>query len=157
MNAVELGPIVKTLEVRQSPERAFRAFAQEISAWWPMATHSRARDADGERTVRVTVEPRVGGRVFETLQDGRELDWGEVLDWQPGARLELAWRLGMPAQQATRVAVDFESRSEGGCRVILTHSDWERAGVGAAERRGSYDNGWVIVFERAFGGYLESL
>lgn len=157
MNAVELAPIVKTLELRQSPERAFRAFAHEIAAWWPVRTHSRARDAAGERTVDVTVEPRIGGRVFETLQDGRELDWGEVLDWQPGARLELSWRLGLPADQATRVAVDFQPLSEGGCRVVLTHSDWERVGADAAGRRDSYDGGWVAVFEHGFGGYVDSL
>ncbi len=154
MNAVELAPIVKSLEVRQPPERAFRAFALEISAWWPLTTHSLARPSEGERAVRVTIEPRAGGRVFETLEDGRELDWGHVMSWEPGVRLELCWRLNEPPERATRVAVDFEALGAGGCRVTLTHSDWHKLGTEAPARRGSYDSGWVTVLGDCFGGYL---
>lgn len=155
MNAVEIAPIVKVLEVRQPPDRTFRAFAQEIGAWWPLDTHSLARSAEGERVVGVTIEPRAGGRVFETLEDGRELDWGEVLTWEPGRRIALSWRLREPPERATRVTVDFEALSGGGCRVTLTHGDWQRLGSDAAARRGSYDNGWVTVLENGFGAYLE--
>jgi hypothetical protein len=58
-NVVDLGPVVKTIEVRRSPDDAFRLFADHISAWWPMKTHSRAKDALGEVTVRVVFEGRV--------------------------------------------------------------------------------------------------
>ncbi len=153
MNAVELAPIVKTLDVGRPPGAAFRAFAEEIGAWWPLATHSRARDDEGERAVGVTIEPRAGGRIFETLEDGRELDWGEVLAWEPGARLELSWRLGLPADRATHVAVRFEPTGANGCRVTLTHSQWDRLGEAGMARRESYDQGWVNVFERCYGGY----
>lgn len=77
MSVVELGPIVKTVLVRRSADDAFRIFTEEISAWWPMRTHTRARTASGEVTARVSIEARVGGRVFETLADGRELEWGK--------------------------------------------------------------------------------
>lgn len=154
MNVVELAPVVKTLDVKRPPEQAFRAFALEIGAWWPLATHTRARDAQGERSVDVTIEPRVGGRIFETLADGRELDWGEVLTWQPGALLELSWRLGHAEDQATHVAVHFAALGRDGCRVTLTHSHWERLGDAAVARRDAYDNGWVTVFERGFGRHV---
>lgn len=153
MNTVELAPIVKTLVVGRPPGPAFRAFTEEMGAWWPLATHSRARDAAGERAVGVTMEPRVGGRIFETLQDGRELDWGEVLAWEPGRRVEFSWQLGMPPDQATHVSVRFEDHDAGSSRVTLTHSHWERLGDAGLTRRESYDQGWVTVFEHGFGGY----
>jgi hypothetical protein len=62
-SVVELSPVVKTIDVRRSAADAFRLFTAEMTGWWPLKTHSRARDADGEVTERVDVEPRVGGRV----------------------------------------------------------------------------------------------
>ena len=70
MSHVELAPLVKTVEVRRSPADAFRLFTEEMSAWWPMKKHSRARDAAGEVTVRVDFEVHVGGRIYETLNTG---------------------------------------------------------------------------------------
>jgi hypothetical protein len=153
MSVVELAPIVKSIEVRRSADDAFQIFTAEISAWWPMATHTRAKTADGEATVRVTVEPRVGGRVYETLHDGRELDWGEVSAFEPGALFAMRWRLGRPARQTTDVSVRFEPLSANSCRVTLTHENWERLGEEAERLRGAYNGGWVTVFEKGFGGF----
>ena len=84
MSVVELAPVVKSIDVRRSAADAFRVFTEEISAWWPLQSHTRAKTAEGQRTVRVMIEPRVGGRVYETLATGEELDWGEVREWSPG-------------------------------------------------------------------------
>lgn len=152
MSVVELAPVVKTINVRRSAADAFRIFTEEISAWWPLATHTRAKSADGEVTVRVTVEPRVGGRVYETLHDGRELEWGEVSAFEPGSLFALKWRLGRPAEQSTDVSVRFEPLSTDHCRVTLTHENWERMGEEAQKLRDAYNGGWVTVFEKGFGG-----
>jgi hypothetical protein len=152
MSLIELAPVVKSIDVRRSAVDAFRIFTEEITAWWPMKTHSRARDAAGELTVRVTVEPRVGGRVYETLNDGRELDWGNVTVYEPGALLALEWRMGRPAEQFTDISVRFEPLTEQTCRVTLTHENWERMGEDAPKLREGYNNGWVTVFEKGFGG-----
>jgi hypothetical protein len=151
MSVVEIAPIVKTIDVRRSAADAFRIFTQEISAWWPMKTHSRARDAAGEVTVRVTIEPRVGGRVYETLNDGRELEWGNVTAYEPGTLFALEWRMGRPEEQFTDVSIRFEALSERSCRVTLTHENWERMGEEGPKLREGYNNGWVSVFEKGFG------
>lgn len=154
MTTADLAPIVKTLEISVPPARAFDAFAREMGRWWPLHTHSRADRERGERAVDVGVEARVGGRVFEILDDGRELDWGEVLVWQPGARFEFSWHLGAPPEQATRVRLDFEPGPQGGCRVTLTHSDWARLGEASGARRLGYVGGWDTVFGAGYGGYV---
>ena len=154
MTTVDLAPIVKTLVVSVPPARAFDAFAREMGRWWPLHSHSRADRDRGERAVDVGVEGRVGGRVFEILEDGRELDWGEVLVWEPGARFEFSWHLGSPPEQATRVALEFEPLEGDGCRVVLTHSEWERLGEAGVSRRAGYDSGWDVVFGTGYGRHV---
>ena len=151
MSVVELAPVVKSIDVRRSAADAFQIFTQEISAWWPLQSHTRAKTAEGQRTVRVMIEPRVGGRVYETLETGEELEWGEVSAWKPGEFFSMGWRLGRPAEQTTDVSVRFEPIDAQSCRVTLTHENWERMGEEAERLRNAYNGGWVTVFEKGFG------
>ena len=153
MSIVELGPIVKSIDVRRPAADAFHLFTDEIAAWWPTKSHSRARDADGEVTVGVTFEPRVGGRLFETLNTGEERDWGEVVAYEPGQRVVFTFQMGRPKEQAGEVEVRFDPLDARSCRVTLTHSHWERMD----QERGRFDNGWEFVFVDGFGHYAETL
>lgn len=157
MSVVELGPVVKHVDVRRTAGDAFRLFTEEISAWWPLRTHSRARDAAGEVTVRVDFEPRVGGRIYETLNTGEERDWGEVLAFEPGERILFSFQMGRPKEASGEVEVRFEPLGEAGCRVTLTHAHWERLGEGAEDMRHRFDNGWEFVFVDGFGTYAGPL
>ena len=60
-------PVVKAVTVRAAPTRAFALFANELARWWPLAQFHTGPDP-----VDCTIEPRVGGRVFEKSADGRE-------------------------------------------------------------------------------------
>jgi len=153
MSVVDIAPVVKTIDVARSASEAFRIFTEEMSAWWPLHSHTRAKTSASEKTVRVTIEPHVGGRIFETLEDGRELEWGEVAAYEPGANFAMRWRLGRPQEQYTDVRVAFEPLGADACRVTLTHENWERMGDEAGKLRDGYNNGWVSVFENGFGGY----
>ena len=153
MNVVELAPLVRTIEVRRSAAEAFRLFTQEIGAWWPIKTHSMARDADGERTERVDFEVRVGGRIYETLNTGEEREWGEVLALEPGKRVAFSFLMGRPKEGAGKVEVIFDPIDAGTTRVTLTHSHWERYGDEAEVMRGRFAGGWEGVFVEGFGGF----
>ncbi len=157
MSIVEVAPVVKSIDVRRSAADAFRIFTAEMSAWWPLETHTRAKTAAGEVTSRVTVEPRVGGRIFETLNDGRELEWGEVDAYEPGAHFAMQWTMGRPAEQATLVSVRFAPLSDASCRVTLTHENWEHMGEEAAKMRDNYKNGWETVFNQRFGTFAGAI
>ena len=44
---------------------------------------------------------------------------------------------------------------DGGARVELTHSGWEKLGEKALETRNGYDSGWDIVFGERYAGWTE--
>lgn len=153
MNVVDLAPIVKQVELRRTAAQAFDIFTRQISAWWPLATHTLAKDAKGERTVRVIVEPRVGGRIYEILNTGEERAWGEVTVFEPGRRFAFHFHMSLPRERSSHVDIRFEDQGAGQSRVTLTHDRWDRLGDDAAAFRGRFDGGWMTVFVDGFGRY----
>ena len=157
MSIVDLSPVVKIIDVRRTPQDAFRIFTQEIAAWWPMKKHSRAKDAAGEVTVHVAFESCVGGRIFETLNTGEQRDWGEVLAFEPGKRVLFSFQMGRPREKSGEVEVRFDPLDANTCRVTLTHAHWERFGDEAEAMRRSFASGWVSVFVESYGAFAGPL
>ncbi|SEW28833.1 Activator of Hsp90 ATPase homolog 1-like protein [Aliiroseovarius sediminilitoris] len=138
-------PIVKKVNVACDPDRAFDVFVNRTTSWWPLGGHAVSA-GQGKAALAVTIEPRVGGAVYETMFDGARTDWGKVLVFEAGRKLSMTWHPGNNADAPTRVDVEFEGLGDGTTRVTLTHSGWEVWGEDADTRRGSYDGGWDNVF-----------
>lgn len=151
--AVELTPLVKQIDVRRSAPDAFRLFTQEISGWWPLKTHTRAKDAAGEVTVKVVCETRAGGRLYETLNTGEERDWGEVLAVEDGKLIRFSFGMGAPKDKTGHVEVRFDPIDDKSCRVTLTHSNWENFGDTAEYMRGRSSEGWDVAFIERFAAF----
>jgi uncharacterized protein YndB with AHSA1/START domain len=88
-----------TVAVRVSvpPAAAFAVFTDEIDRWWRRTPKYRQAGSAPDAAIRI--EPRVGGRVYETWSDSgaggggaREFVLGIVRVWQPGERLVYSWR-----------------------------------------------------------------
>jgi hypothetical protein len=132
-------PVRRAVTVERPLEDAFRVFTEGLGGWWPVATHSIAKDA----VESVVMESRAGGRFYERTADGAENDWGRMLVWEPPRRVAFEWHItGTP----TEVEVRFTPEGER-TRVDLEHRGFERLEDGAA-RRDSYNNGWVTVLGR---------
>ena len=129
-------------EVRCDVAHAFEVWTARTSMWWP-ADHT----VSGVPKAEVTIEPRVGGRIFERANE-TEHEWGEVTVWDPPRRLGYVWHIGQPRSDATDVLVTFEPTADGGCRVSIVHSGWERLGAAAAARRERNRGGWGAVLPR---------
>jgi uncharacterized protein YndB with AHSA1/START domain len=155
MNVLEIAPVVKTIDVRRSAADAFRIFTAEMGAWWPLGTHALSPE-NGTKAVAVIVEPRVGGRVIERGEDGREFHWGDVLAYEPGRRFVMTWRLGRAREKSGEVEVVFSSLDNVSCRVTLTHSGWDRMEDGGRLREG-YNMGWIGVFEHAYAQHCSRM
>jgi uncharacterized protein YndB with AHSA1/START domain len=140
--APALAPIVKTITVRRPPAEAFELFTAGLARWWPFDRYSLHQ----AETATCAMEPRAGGRIWETARNGEEATWGTVLAWEPPSRFVMAWHPGRPAEAAQEVELTFEPVPEG-TRVTLEHRDWAKLGAEAVEMRGNYLNGWAYVFD----------
>jgi uncharacterized protein YndB with AHSA1/START domain len=136
-------PVRKSVLVPWSIERSFRRFTAEIGDWWPLETYSVGQD----KSDTVIFESRVDGRIFETLRDGTEADWGRITAWEPPRRVAFTWHPGRTEETRQEVEVTFRSEGEG-TRVELMHTGWERVSEKPREMRDGYDAGWDLVLAR---------
>jgi len=133
-------PIVVEFEVRATPEHAFDVWTSRPSMWWPKS-HTVTHDPD----LIVVFEPFPGGRIYERGSDGVEHEWGEVISWEPPARLNYLWHLFFDRSEATEISVTFTAQ-EGGSRVRLVQTGFEKLGdVVGPGRRQRTNNAWLEV------------
>lgn len=112
-----------TTLVAADPATAFEIFTADVDAWWKRGPRFRpALRGDGA----LRFEPRVGGRLLETYQDGSEFEFGRITIWEPGKRLKFEFfgRAFAPGE-ATEVEVLFDAAGEN-TRVTVEHRGWER-------------------------------
>jgi uncharacterized protein YndB with AHSA1/START domain len=106
--------------VRVPPAEAFRLFTEELDQWWRRGPAYRLAT---EHPSRLSLEPRVGGRLLETLGERVETR-ATVTRWEPPRHLSLEWRAAnFSAQERTFVEVEFEPRGKG-TFVTVTHHGW---------------------------------
>jgi uncharacterized protein YndB with AHSA1/START domain len=135
-----LAPVIKSIFVDLPVDAAFTLFTAGFDSWWPLLTHSTGE----EDAIECVLESRAGGRIYEVLKDGRQVDWGMVLDWDAPRKLAFSWHPGRMPETAQRVELTFQPEG-GGTRVELVHSGWERLGDQAQARHEEYDQGWDFV------------
>ncbi|HEX4196393.1 MAG TPA: SRPBCC family protein [Caulobacteraceae bacterium] len=136
-----IAPVIRTVAVKASPERAFEAFTAQMSQWWPKDHTIAAKPFEA-----VVMEPHVGGRWFERDADGTETQWGKVLAWDPPGRVLLAWQIGAnwayDPDLITEVEMTFADQGDGTTLVTLEHGKLERVGANAQALADQLGNGW---------------
>jgi uncharacterized protein YndB with AHSA1/START domain len=116
----------RTITVEAPIARAFEVFATRMGTWWPQTHRMGSEPIDD-----LVLEPRTGGRWVEHSTDGTEVDWGEVLVWNPPTRLMLSWgisgdwKLEGPGAHS-EIDVRFIAETPGRTRVELAHRGLER-------------------------------
>lgn len=110
-------PVCQSTMVRSDLDHTFGTFVRTIGEWWPVASFSMGHD----RIRAVTFEEAVGGRVYETWDDGNTVDWGQVLLWDPPNQFTMTW-LTTPA--ATEVEFTFAALGPDLTRVSVDHRGW---------------------------------
>jgi uncharacterized protein YndB with AHSA1/START domain len=142
-------PIALEFTIDCPPDHAFDVWTCRTTMWWP-SEHTMSRDP----TAVVTFEPRAGGRIFERTDDGTELDWGQVLAWEPPERLRYTWHIATERENATEVEITFEDDG-GGTKVRVHHGGFGRLGAFGDEWRRANRLGWagtIPVYRRACDG-----
>jgi uncharacterized protein YndB with AHSA1/START domain len=142
--------------VKVPPSEAFRVFTEEINQWW---RHGKKYRIGKDRSI-LAIEPKVGGRLFETFHTGsgeRVLQTGTVLAYEPPTRLVLEWRaVAFKPGERTLVEVLF-APSPSGTLVTVTHSGWASIRDDHPVRHGEAPTVFVRSMGRWWGDLLGSL
>ena len=144
-----LDPIIKTIEVPCSQEKAFRVFVNEMGSWWPLDKRSMSMK-DGKPSKSLSIEATLGGKIVETGHDDTKHHWGTITAFDPHDSISMDFHMGLPAENASLVEVRFTALEGERTRDELTQSNWEAFGDMAEMMRGGYGSGWVIIFEQAY-------
>ena len=150
MNAtIQIAPVRKSVVVQASPLRAFEVFTAGIDRWWP-----KSHSIGNSPLRRCVVEPFVGGRWYNDLEDGTQVTIGHVRVWEPGARFVVGWEISAQwkpdarIELASEVEVRFVREGEGRTRVEIDHRNFERMGAEpGATMRNAVDQGWPGILD----------
>jgi uncharacterized protein YndB with AHSA1/START domain len=145
--------VLVALRVKATPERAFEVFTGEIGAWWrPSTVFQTTPRAPG----RLSFEGGAGGRLVETLDNGKVFEIGRITAWEPPARLVFLWRqANFPPDLHTEVEVTFDRVGEE-TRVSVEHRGFHRVPEGAA-RHGMADAVLLRYLAHYWRGHLDGL
>ena len=92
--------------------------------------------------------PRVrgegGGRIYEEHIDGRQFQWGKVLELDPPRRARFTFHPSRPESAAQTIELLFHPEVSG-ARLELIATGWENWGKGAQRARRGYQVGWGLV------------
>ena len=148
-----------SMAVDVTPDDAFRIFTEEIDRWWRRGLEYRV---SGKNRGILHLEPRVGGRLFESIETAKGthvVESGTVLAWEPPSRLLLAWQISSqwvydPAL-LTELELTFSPAAGGGTLITLEHRNLERFGRDAARHAERLNGGWPTKLD-TFAAYADT-
>jgi len=147
-----LAPIVKTIEVPCSQEKAFNVFVNDMNLWWPKSKFTTSVMAGGSaKEIRVDVTP--GGKITEINTDGTEYEWGAFKVLDPHGFFSMDFHIPSPDWKIgdfTLVEVTFTVVDSQRTHVELKQSNWEALGEMAESIREGYEYGWAPIFEQGY-------
>ena len=139
-----------------TPEVGFRIFTEEIDQWWCRGLKYRIAGRGGV----IHMEPREGGRLFESLENGSEtriFESGKVTVWEPPSRLVLDWHaVNFLPDESTKVEVTFQKHA-GGTLVTVTHQGWSRIRPDHPVRHGLDTASFIRMMGLWWGDLMSSM
>lgn len=134
------------VDIDASAERVWTALTDEIGRWWP-----KSFCVGGAR--RFTLEPKVGGRMFEDWEGGEGLLWGTVVQLKKHARLDLAGDTFPEYGGAGRHLSSYIlEEGEGSTKVRFVSTSYGNLTEGSGK---DLEGGWKHLLETCFAAYVE--
>jgi uncharacterized protein YndB with AHSA1/START domain len=157
MSAVAGDSAAASVYVAVAIDDAFEVFTTEIDLWW---RHGRKFRIAGARPGRIVFEPRLGGRLFESVQlpsGERTFQVGSVVEWEPPRRLALEWRgVNFKPHEKTLVEVTFTPLGDG-TMVRVEHRGWSALPDDHPARHGLTGAAFARMIGLWWGDLLSSL
>jgi len=146
-----------SVSVAVPPQRAFEVFTADIDRWWRRGMKFRQSGSAGSL---LCIEPKVGGRLFESFDaDGMQhvVEVGRVRVWQPPRNLTFTWRnANFAPHEQTQVDVQFEPTASG-TLVTVTHSGLSALRADHPARHGLADAEFCRMIGLWWGEIVSSL
>ncbi len=133
------------LTVHAPQKRVWEALVNEATHWWPKSFYS------SEKTKRFTIEPRLGGRVFEDFGRGEGFTWYTVNGVESPSSLSLVGFMGPPFGGPMASLLRIELSVAGPNETKLEITDGAFGQVDGAE----VGEGWRQIFDDGFRAYVE--
>jgi uncharacterized protein YndB with AHSA1/START domain len=130
-------PLRLSFVVECPPDHAFDTWTRKASSWWPVE-HTVSHEVGAE----IVFEPREGGRIFERTPNGDEIEWGQVVEWDPPRRLRYLWHIATDAKNATDVEIVFRELPDSSTQIDIEHGGWDRLGDIGQTWRDANHAGW---------------
>ncbi len=128
-------------------ERVWKGLIEEIGEWWP-------QDFFTTPSPRFTLEPRIGGYMFEDTGDGTGAIWFQVTGIRPPESLNLQGHIAPPYGGPATSLLTFTLEDRGD-ETLFKLSD-SLFGVLPDKDQDCMDQGWRQIFEQNFKSYMES-
>ena len=138
---MSIASIVHSTTVKAPRARAFELFTKHMGKWWGVGqTMGQSPHRD------MVVEPHNGGKWFEIDASGKEIRWGTVASWEPGAKLLLHWQVNskfiFDPDFVTDLEITFTAAQDGGTVIKLEHRNLERFGADTEKFASMLNSGW---------------
>ena len=134
------------LTVNAPQQRVWHALVNEATHWWPRSFYS------SEKTKKFTIEPRLGGRVFEDCGGGEGFVWYTVHGVESPNYLSLVGYMGPPFGGPSASLLRIGLSAAGANETRLEIIDAVFGQVDGCDN----ENGWRELFDEHFRVYVES-
>lgn len=147
---VEFGVMEIRMEVRIAAprRRVWRALVRETGRWWIEGFVAQ------KSSTRFVLEPRIGGRAYESGPGGQGLLWWTVTGLETDHRLQMAGDLTPSYGGPARLYEDFVLEDDGE-DTLLKFTETAHGSLGKGLEK-SLRDGWATLLLKGLKPYAES-
>jgi uncharacterized protein YndB with AHSA1/START domain len=147
--SAKFGVMQIRLEVRLAAprRRVWTAWTRDIGRWWPEGFVTQ------RSSTRFVLEPRLGGRAYESGPGGQGLLWWTVTGIETGKRLQLAGDLTPSFGGPARIFEDFVFEDDGK-GTLLKFTETVHGFLGKDLEK-SLRSGWAVIFDKGLRPWVE--
>lgn len=129
------------------PNQAFDGFTDGIHLWWPVDGQSVFGEDSHVAVLRE--------HLVEEADDGEEIVWADVVEWETGEFIRLHWTLGQEQFGSADVDIHFMAEEESQTRVRVVT---EQAVKSPGDDDDLFTCDWALIlsrYARFMGGALK--
>jgi uncharacterized protein YndB with AHSA1/START domain len=137
--------IEQKIFIEAKREKVFEALTTNVSNWWgrPFIIN--------EQTTNIILEPKIGGRFFESWEKEQGYKWGEVTYLKNNEILEITGPFGKRDALFGKVCFTLENHKTG-TNILLSH---QMFGQVDEETKKGYSSGWEDLIGKRLKTFVE--